>query len=128
VHARDGRALRTQFRVRIPAGIEEHQHGPDAVFLRDDEELFETLLETLRILLPEFVVQEHAHGVHADCLRPAELLVDLRRVEGVGLPHLELVDGVGRNVVAAHEPALVCVPAVGLLHRPLLRIGERRRT
>jgi hypothetical protein len=48
-------------------------------------------------------------------LGPAEFLVDLRGIEGVRLPHLELVDGVGGNVVAAHQPALRRVPGIGLL-------------
>src|SRR6185436_19371744 len=54
---------------------------------------------------------------------PAELHVDLRGVEGVRLPHLELVDGVGGNVVAAHQPALVRIPGVGFFGRPALGVG-----
>ena len=47
------------------------------------------------------IVQEDAHGVHAETLRPAELDIYPLWVEGGGLPHLELVDGVGGDVVAA---------------------------
>ena len=45
------------------------------------------------VLLPRQVVQEHPHRRHAEALGPAELLVDRGRIERVGLPHLELVDG-----------------------------------
>ena len=46
-------------------------------------------------------------------------------IEGVGLPHFELVDGVGGDVVAADEPGLMRVPGVGLGFGPALaRLGE----
>ena len=58
-------------------------------------------------------MQEHAHGVHAQRFSPTEFLVDLRRIEGVGLPHLKLVYRAGGKVIAAHNPRLVLVPLVG---------------
>ena len=63
--------------------------------------------------------------VHAERLGPAQLAVDGGRVERVGLPHLELVDGGGRGEVAADEPRLGAVP----LGRPRFRpaAGRRRR-
>ncbi len=57
---------------------------------------------------------------------PAELGVDAPGVESIGLPHFELVNGVGGNVVAADEPGLMRVPVVGLGFSPALgRLGER---
>jgi hypothetical protein len=67
-----------------------------------------------RILLPEQVVQEDAHGVHAQTFRPAQLLVDLLWIESLRLPHFQLVDCIRRNVVAAHQPGLLRIPAIGL--------------
>ena len=68
----------------------------------DGQELVEALEESRRILLPKQIVQEDSHGVHADGFCPSKLLVDLLRIERVGLPHLEFVDGVGWNEIAAH--------------------------
>ena len=58
---------------------------------------------------------------------PAELFVDLRGVEGVRLPHFELVDGVGGNVVAAESQRCFPVPGVGHVGWPLLRFGHGNR-
>ena len=51
---------------------------------------------------------------------PAEFLIDAFGIEGVGLPHLEFVDGVRRDVVAADEPGLLGVPVL----RSLLSRGR----
>ena len=64
------------------------------------KKLVDALLEALWILLPQQIVQEDAHGVHAQRFRPAQFLVDLLRIERVRLPHLQFVDGGGGNVVA----------------------------
>ena len=87
----------------------------------DREKLVDPLLEAFRVLLPQQIVQEDAHGVHAQAFGPAEFLVDLLRIEGVRLPHLQLVDGAGRNVVRAHQPRLLLIPGVGLFFGPALR-------
>ena len=110
--------LRAELRVGIPAGIEEHEDGLDVVLGGDGEEGVEALLEAFGVLLPELVLQEDAHGVHADGLRHAEFFVVELRVEGGGLKHFELVDGVGGNVVGADQPGLLRVPGVGLFGGP----------
>ncbi len=79
----------------------------DVVLRGDGEKGVDALLEAFGILLPKLVVEEDAHGVHADGLRPAQLLVDLLRVKGIGLPHFQLVDGAAVDVVAADEPWLL---------------------
>ena len=89
---------------------------------RDGEEGVEALLEAFGILLPELVLQEDAHGVHADALRHAELFVVQLRIPGGSLKHFELIDGVGGNVVGAYQPGLLRVPGVGLFGRPARRM------
>ena len=84
----------------------------------------DALLITLGILLPDQVVEEDAHGVHADVLSPAELAIDLRRVEAIALPHFNLIDCVLGDVVAADEPGLGAVPLVDHLFVPSLRGGD----
>ena len=97
------------------------------LMLRGDvEEAIDPLAITVGVLLPRQVVQEHPHRRHAETFGPAELLVDRLRIEGVGLPHLELVDGGGRNVVAADQPRLLRVPVVGLGLGPPRRGRSRR--
>ncbi len=112
--------LRTEVRIGLPAGVEEDQQGFDVVLRGDGEEGVETPFEALGILLPELVLQEDAHGVHADALGHAELFVVQTRVEGGCLKHLELVDGVGRDVVGANEPGLLLIPGVGLCLGPAM--------
>jgi len=55
VHTRDGRMLRTELWERLPAGIEEHEDGPDVVAVGDDQELVDALRGSFGILLPEQV-------------------------------------------------------------------------
>jgi hypothetical protein len=76
------------------------------------------LAEAGGILLPEQVVEENAHCVHADAFRPAELQVDALGVEGRRLPHLQFVDGRRGDVVRADEPGLLPIPVVGPLFGP----------
>src|SRR5207302_8385748 len=61
---------------------------------------------------------ENPHRVHPDRLRPAELAVDALGIEGIGLPHLELVDRVGGDVVRADQPGLPPIPVPRGLLRP----------
>jgi hypothetical protein len=92
----------------------------------DHQEPIDALLETSRILLPQQVVQEDPHGIHSHRFRPSEFLVDLRRIEGLRLPHLELVNRRLGHVVAANQPRLSGVPGVCLRFRPTacLRRGD----
>ena len=87
-------------------------------FVADCEEGVDALAEAGGVLLPEEIVEEDAHGVHADGFGPAEFGIDALWIEGVRLPHLELVDGVGGDVVAADEPGLLGVPGIGLVFSP----------
>ena len=93
---------------------------------RNGEELIDARAVTCRILLPQQVVQEHAHRRHPEALGQPELLLDGGRVERVCLPHLELVDGGRRDVVAADEPGLFRVPGVGCVLRPAGRLTGLR--
>ena len=47
--------------------------------------------ESRRIVFPEQVMKEHPDRVKSEFFRPAQLAVDGSRIEGFGLPHLELV-------------------------------------
>jgi hypothetical protein len=70
-------------------------------------------LEAALIGGPELIVKEHPRGVVAIELRPAQFGIDAPGVERIGLKHLELVDGVRRNIVCSDEPALRLIPTVG---------------
>src|SRR3974390_2629256 len=87
---------------------------------RDGEERIDALLKALRVLLPQKVVEEDAHGVQADALGPTQFAVDGGLIEGVGLPHLEFVDRSGGEEVCADGPWLLRIPVVGLLFGPAL--------
>src|SRR5215469_7058039 len=107
MHARNRWMLRTQPRVWVPAGVEENKDGADVMLRGDGQKLVDATPETLLILLPRQVVEEHAHGVHANAFSPAEFAVDLVRIEGVRLPHLELVNCIGWYEIRAHRPGLL---------------------
>src|SRR6185437_9427405 len=98
------------------------------------EKNVDALLKTFRVLLPEQIMQEHAHSIHPNGLRPTQLLVDLLGIEGSCLPHLQFVDGVAWNVVSADQPGLLTVPRVGpgfgpaVGHLWRLCAGHRRLT
>ena len=68
-------------------------------------------------------MQEDAHRVEAERLRPTELAVDSTRIERRGLPHLELVDRRAGNEVAADQPSR----GIGPRACPLLRPHGARR-
>ena len=41
---------------------------------------------------------------------PAEFFIDFGGIERIGLPHFELVDGIGRDEIAADNPGLASIP------------------
>ena len=71
------------------------------VFGRDGQKRIHALAEARLVLLPEQIVEEYPHGVHADALRPAQFEIDPFRIERFGLPHFQLVDCGGRDVIGA---------------------------
>ena len=110
--------LNSEFRVWIPARIKQHEERPDVMSEANLQKLIDAFFEAIRILLPYQVVQEYAHRIHPEALRPTQFPVDLRRVEALRLPHLEFVDGICRNVVAANQPGLLLIPGLCLLLGP----------
>src|SRR2546423_11678035 len=108
----------------IPHCVEQDEHRPDVVSLRDRQEAIHSIEESNRILLPEEIVQEHPHGVEPEGFGPAELAIDGARIEGVSLPHLQLIDGGAWREVAADQPTGRLTPLDRTLlwpDRPALR-------
>jgi len=121
VDALDRFGLFAQLRVFEPAAVGEESHdGLDPVAAADSEECVDALLESGGIGLPHHVVQEDADRVEPEFLGLGHLVVDGLRIEALRLPHFELVDGRGRDVVEAHGPLLLRIPGVGTLLRPAL--------
>ena len=79
----------------------------------DAKELTDAFLKSGGVLFPDWIVQEHAHGIDADALGPIEFHVDPFWIERIRLPHFQLIDGSGRDVVAAHQPGLPGIPSIG---------------
>src|SRR3954467_785375 len=84
----------------------------------DAEKSIQALHETFGVLLPKLILQENAHGVHADRLTQPQFSVIDGRIEGGGLEHLKLVDSVRGNVVCADKPRLASVPGIGRVFSP----------
>jgi hypothetical protein len=130
VHVRLRRALRAELWMRIPHAVEQDEHHADTVAIGDLEELLDAPDERCRILLPEKIVQKDAHAVEAEAGCPSQLPVDRGRVERIGLPHLELVDGGARDEVGADQPTLLFLPRGGAFGRPPslgVRLERRQR-
>ena len=109
--------------VGVPDGVKEDEHGTDVVFGAEGEEVLEAASEAGAVLLPEKVMEEDAEGVHAGGFGEGELSVVEGGVPGGGLEHLQLVNGVGGDVVGAQEPGLPGVPGVGLVFCPAWLLG-----
>ncbi len=118
VYARRGRMLFAQFRIWIPTRIEQHKQRLDMVLVRNGQKRTHAFLKPRAVLLPKQIMQEHAHRRHAQTLRPTQLQVDPLWVERIRLPHLQFVNGVGRQIVAADRPRLLRIPGIGLLSGP----------
>src|SRR5690349_4201324 len=88
------------------------------VFGRDFQKSVDAFLETWRILLPGQIVQKHAHCIQSDRLRPSEFLIDALWVKRIRLPHLQLIDCVRGNVVAAYQPGPLQVPVRDIILAP----------
>ena len=110
--------LRSQLRIRLPAGIEQHKDRSNLMLVGDRQECVDPLLKSGRVLLPQQIVQEHAHRIHADGLRPAQFLVDLLRIKRCRLPHFQLIDGIPRDVIRTDWPGLLGVPGIRLGFAP----------
>src|SRR5580698_2056395 len=128
VHAGNRRMLRSKLWVRIPARIEKDKHWPYVVTGCDGEEFVDAVLEALRILLPEQVVQKHAHRVHADALSPAQFAVNRSWIKSISLPHLQLINGSRWQKIRAHRPWLFLIPRIGLRLGPARLLGRHWQT
>jgi len=126
MYPRDRRMLRSKFRVRLPAGIEQHQDRSNVMLCGDGKKRVEAGLESFRILFPELILKKHTDRVHPDRLRHSQLSVIQCRVERRCLEHLQFVDGVGRDIVCANEPGLLRIPLVCTFRAPTFRFRWRR--
>ena len=91
-----------------------------------DHRNLDALLETLGVLLPQQVVQDRRASCSYRSPAPNRVPCRWCGIEGVRLPHLQLIDGVGRHVIGADQPRLAVVPRVGLsvVHRSAASAGE----
>src|ERR1700683_4448523 len=118
-----GRALLSETRIRIPDGIEEDEERADIMLRGNLKESVHAFLEAFWILLPEEIVEEDAHGVHAERFGPAKLEINASGIEGVRLPHFDIVDRRGGNVIAADQPGLAGAPIGCGLFWTLVGVG-----
>ncbi len=120
VQPRDRIRLDAELRRRVPDPVEEHRNHADPVPVGDGQHTIDTIEERVPVGFEEQVVQVDADDVHAEIGRPSQLPVDGLRVEGLVLPHLELIARRRGREVAAHKPAQVGLPARRALVRPSL--------
>src|SRR4051812_38764958 len=116
-----GHPLRPELGKWIPAGIKENEHNSDAMAVRDFEKLIQALQKT--VLLPEKVLEIHAHRIHAQRLCPTQFPIDRRPIETRGLEHLQLVDRRAGQEITTDKPADLLFPSQRLLFGPALGTG-----
>src|SRR5205085_4647644 len=121
-----GFTLLAEFRVRIPDRVKQNEQNPDMVLVRHLKELLQPVDETIRVLLPQKVVQKHSHRIHAEHLSPAKFAIDGSQIKCIGLPHLQLVNGGAGDVITSHQPGPIGIPLISLLLRPGGRTGSGR--
>ena len=107
-------------RVRVPHAVEQHEHHADACACRRRPGTGPSARGSPGLSCSQSRwCRKTRMLLKPRLLGPAQLAVDGGGVEGVGLPHFELVDGVGRRVIAADEPRRLLSP------RLRLRAGQR---
>lgn len=119
VNTRDGLELLAHPRGK-PAIVEQHEQGSDANCVRQLQECLNPGLKAFSIDLPDEVMEKDPNAVHANFGSPLEFPGDRFRIEGLGLPHFELVTGRAWREVSAHPPRLLERPTRGALPRPSL--------
>ena len=110
--ARSRLVLRAEFGQGVPAGIEQHQHRSDFVFGADGQKLVQPFGETGGVL-PEKSCRK-TRMVFIPMLSAMASSFQLFGVEGVGLPHLQFIDGIGGGVIGTHEKRSLAYHALAL--------------
>jgi hypothetical protein len=100
----------------VPTVVEEHGddvHAPAFGHGQEGEDVLDEL-----VLVPHVGrdVQEHTHLAEAQLCRPTQLAV--HRLQVQLFPHLDLVVGIGRDVVGSRAPQVAAIPLEGLLLGP----------
>ena len=93
----------------------------------DLQQLVHAPLKSAGIVFPKQVVEEHAQGIDSQALGPTHLHIDAVRIEGLLLPHFNLVDGVALNIIGAHHPRLARVPIGRDTGAPLRSLSDGNR-
>lgn len=75
----------------------------------------DAVLETIGVVFPYKMVKENTHAIETKIFCPAEFTVDCRRIEGLFLPHFQLVDSRAWNEITTPQPALFCSPCLRFL-------------
>ena len=87
-----------------PSVCEECNEAGHSVAVRNLEEFVHVAEKGFSFSLPDLVVEEDSQTVEAQLFSPSKFPVYDLRVPGAALPHLDLISGVGRYIVAAHRP------------------------
>ena len=105
--------------TRASVGKESHETA-DAVAVCNFQKFLNVSEECVTVGTPHLVMKEYADAVESEFLGPTKFFVDFCRVPRGGLPHLNLIAGVCRDIVAAHRPVALGVPGIGLFLGPAL--------
>ena len=112
----------------VAQALKEHEKDFYFVLCRYLQKFIDARIKALGVLLPNKVVQIHAHNVETQLVRPAKLLVDLLRIESFRTPHFDLIDCVAVDIVTTSKKRLLGIPLIRLFRRPTLRRLRRVRT
>src|SRR5690606_26971209 len=94
------------------------EHDTDAMTVGDVKKSVHTLKQSVCVVFPKEIVQEHSYRVEAEPFRPSKLAVDGSGIKGFGFPHVKLIDSRGWRIVATKYSTAVAIPAVDSLLAP----------
>jgi hypothetical protein len=117
--------LLSKMRIRIPTRVKQYEQLPDVMSIRNLQKSVDAFFEARGILLPQKIMEKHAHGIKAYGFCPAQFRVNALRIKRFGLPHFKFVDGRSGYVIAPDKPGLLGVPLFRGFFRPAL--GNRWR-
>ena len=113
-----GSRLRAGLRQGIPNAVKNDEDNREVMAAGGAEELVHPVEKSSRVLLPGEVVEEDAQGIETQILGPGQFTVDLLEIEGIRLPHFELIDRVGGNIIAPDRPGPLLHPGLGFFRGP----------
>jgi len=98
--------------------VKQGQENSHAMMVSDTKEVVNSFGKSIRVVVPDQIVQIDPQRIEPEVLSPAQFSVDCFSVVCVCLPHFQLVNRGAWQEVTAHKPRLCAVPILCLISSP----------